>query len=49
MRRFGENTSNNHNILVALDPQGIPKDLKWAINKEIVINNGYMYLVNNII
>ena len=43
MRRFGEYTSNRHNISVALDPHGMPNDLKWAINGEIIINSANMY------
>ena len=46
MRRFGEYTSNRHNISVALDPHGMLNDLKLVINVEIIINSANMYLVN---
>ena len=43
MRRFGEYTSYKHNTSVALDPDGMPNDLKWAKNGEIIINSANMY------
>ena len=43
---FGEYTSNNHNISVALDPHGMLKWFKRAINEKIIINSANMYVVN---